>query len=300
MLSGAQRSAAALGHVADVSVPRFAWKTGTSSAYRDAWTVAWNPEWAIGVWCGHMSGGFGDKTVVGAKAAAPVAWSIARALYPQNDGPWYVEPEEAARLRGDGGRLVSKLDEVDSGLQISRPEEGAVFVLVPGMKQQKIVCQDLVSRCLPLFHCLHGNLQHITGRIEMGSIDLLAIQPYGQLLEIAQMLHIDQQRLNPFARLQLVVSRFHGTHERIGIKWFHQHPFRPFQPNLVESNPGALQNRQRDLVATRVERACLNGNLQQALISKLFLLTVLGLVKSIGIDEEWFVGDIGNLLTLVL
>ena len=143
MLSGAQRSAAALGHVADVSVPRFAWKTGTSSAYRDAWTVAWNPEWTIGVWCGHMSGGFGDKTVVGAKAAAPVAWSIARALYPQNDGPWYVEPEETARLRGDGGRLVAKLEEVDSGLQISRPEEGAVFVLVPGMKQQKIVCQAI-------------------------------------------------------------------------------------------------------------------------------------------------------------
>ena len=143
MLSGAQRSAAALGHVADVAVPRFAWKTGTSSAYRDAWTVAWNPEWTIGVWCGHMSGGFGDKTVVGAKAAAPVAWSIARALYPQNNGPWYVEPEDAARLRGDGGRLVAKLEDGDSRLQISRPEDGAMFVLVPGMKQQRIVCQAI-------------------------------------------------------------------------------------------------------------------------------------------------------------
>jgi membrane carboxypeptidase/penicillin-binding protein PbpC len=90
-----------------------------------------------------MSGGFGDNTVVGAKAAAPAAWSIARALYPQNDGPWYVEPEEAARLRGEGGRLVAKLEEDDSGLQISRPEDGAVFVLVPGMKQQKIVCQAI-------------------------------------------------------------------------------------------------------------------------------------------------------------
>ena len=143
MLSGDQRSAAALGHVADVSVPKFAWKTGTSSAYRDAWTVAWNPEWTIGVWCGHMSGGFGDKTVVGAKAAAPVAWSIARSLYPQNDGPWYAEPEDAARLRGDGGRLVARLEDGDSGLRISHPEDGAVFVLVSGMKQQKIVCQAI-------------------------------------------------------------------------------------------------------------------------------------------------------------
>jgi penicillin-binding protein 1C len=141
MLSGSQRSAAALGHVADVAAPRFAWKTGTSSAYRDAWTVAWNPEWVVGVWCGHMSGGFGDTTVVGAKAAAPVAWSIARSLYPQGGGPWYAEPDDAARLRGDGGRLVARMEEGDVGLRLSCPEDGAVFSLVPGMGQQKIVCR---------------------------------------------------------------------------------------------------------------------------------------------------------------
>ena len=94
MLSGDERSGAALGHVADVRTSRFAWKTGTSSAYRDAWTVVWNPEYVVGVWCGHKSGGFGDKTLVGARAAAPVAWAISRALYPQDDGPWFVAPEE--------------------------------------------------------------------------------------------------------------------------------------------------------------------------------------------------------------
>ena len=74
MLSGDERSAAALGHVADVAASRFAWKTGTSAAYRDAWTVAWNPDYVVGVWCGHVSGGFGDTTLVGVKAAAPLAW----------------------------------------------------------------------------------------------------------------------------------------------------------------------------------------------------------------------------------
>jgi len=92
MLAGDERSRAALGHVADVRASRFAWKTGTSSAYRDAWTVAWNPEYVVGVWCGHKSGGFGDRTLVGAKAAAPLAWTLARALYPQDDGPWYAGP----------------------------------------------------------------------------------------------------------------------------------------------------------------------------------------------------------------
>ena len=96
ILSGDQRSAAAFGHVADVKASRFAWKTGTSAAYRDAWTVAWNPEYVVGVWCGHITG-FGDESVVGAKAAAPRAWQIARALYPQNDGPWFVEPAGIVR-----------------------------------------------------------------------------------------------------------------------------------------------------------------------------------------------------------
>ena len=99
MLSGAERAQAALGHVADVETSRFAWKTGTSSAYRDAWAVAWNPEYVVGVWCGHKSGGFGDQSLVGAKAAAPVAWGLARALYPQNDGPWFTRPEGVVSRR---------------------------------------------------------------------------------------------------------------------------------------------------------------------------------------------------------
>ena len=94
ILSGDQRSLRALGHAADVKVPRFAWKTGTSSGYRDAWTVAWNPEYVVGFWCGHKEGGFGDTSVVGAVAAAPFAWELARGLYPQNEGPWFVKPPE--------------------------------------------------------------------------------------------------------------------------------------------------------------------------------------------------------------
>jgi len=94
ILSGDQRSLHALGHMADVKVARFAWKTGTSSGYRDAWTVAWNPEYVVGFWCGHKEGGFGDASVVGAVAAAPFAWELARGLYPQNEGPWFVKPPE--------------------------------------------------------------------------------------------------------------------------------------------------------------------------------------------------------------
>ena len=80
MLSGPERSQPALGHVADALLPRFAWKTGTSSDWGDAWTILWDSRRVVAVWCGHVAGGYGDETVVGLTAAAPVAWSIARGL----------------------------------------------------------------------------------------------------------------------------------------------------------------------------------------------------------------------------
>ena len=173
MLSGDERSSAALGHVADVEVPRFAWKTGTSSAYRDAWTVAWNPEYVIGVWCGHLSGGFGDRSLVGAKAAAPVAWGIARQLYPRNGGPWFVEPGDVygrdicaeSGLAASANCPVTERDMAVRGrsspvpcalahaaaktaagterLSVASPEDGAEFRLVGGDLRQSVVCRAL-------------------------------------------------------------------------------------------------------------------------------------------------------------
>ena len=176
ILSGPERSAAALGHVADVVTSRFAWKTGTSSAYRDAWTILWNPDYVVGVWCGHIQGGFGDQKLVGAKAAAPLAWNLARALYPQNNGPWFSVPtnlitrqicsltgmkanpdcpetetgrsirgKSAAELcsahsRDANGKLITR-EEKDAALSIIRPEDGAHIQLVKGMPQQKVVCR---------------------------------------------------------------------------------------------------------------------------------------------------------------
>lgn len=176
VLSGSERSGAALGHVADVAVPRFAWKTGTSSAYRDAWTVAWNPDYAIGVWCGHKRGGFGDTTLVGATAAAPVCWTVARLLYPRRNGPWFAAPAnvrtvEICALTGEpasadcpdraAGRVIDGVSARrpcaahrrmpdgtvatvgacarDDALRVVSPEDGAAFRLVGGAIAERIV-----------------------------------------------------------------------------------------------------------------------------------------------------------------
>ena len=138
-LSGPERSAAALGHVADVDAPRFAWKTGTSAAFRDAWTVMWNPAYVVGVWRGHLTGGFGDRRLVGAQAAAPVAWQVARALYPSNRGPWFEACEAADATCGAGRRRPSETPH--DALALAVPEDGAQFVLVPNLPQQQIVCK---------------------------------------------------------------------------------------------------------------------------------------------------------------
>ncbi len=72
-------------------LPSVAWKTGTSSGFRDAWTVAWNPEYVVGVWMGNPDGA-ASPALVGGEAAAPTAWEIFRMLYPRGDAPAFARP----------------------------------------------------------------------------------------------------------------------------------------------------------------------------------------------------------------
>ena len=94
------------GHLADVSLPRVAWKTGTSSGQRDAWTIAFNPDYVVGVWIGALSGP-GSPDLTGVHAAAPVAYAVFRGLYPLGDGPWFEPPDRigSRAVCADSGRL---------------------------------------------------------------------------------------------------------------------------------------------------------------------------------------------------
>jgi penicillin-binding protein 1C len=91
MLSGDERVAMVAGHRAEVRLPRLAWKTGTSSGFRDAWVVGYNPETVVAVWVGNPDGR-PVPALVGAKAAAPVMWDLVRAIYRDNGGPWFTQP----------------------------------------------------------------------------------------------------------------------------------------------------------------------------------------------------------------
>ncbi|HQM48645.1 MAG TPA: penicillin-binding protein 1C [Candidatus Hydrogenedentes bacterium] len=74
---------------------RVAWKTGTSTDYRDAWTFMFNRHYVVGVWMGNNDAS-SSKWLVGATVALPLAAKIFRALDVPNTPAW---PEAGDDLR---------------------------------------------------------------------------------------------------------------------------------------------------------------------------------------------------------
>ncbi len=94
MLSGRQAMEGA-GISGRIRAPRLALKTGTSSGHRDAWVIAYNPDYVVGVWIGRPDGR-PSPGLIGGRSAAPVALDIFRSLYPQGNGPWFTRPQGIA------------------------------------------------------------------------------------------------------------------------------------------------------------------------------------------------------------
>ncbi len=65
-----------------------AWKTGTSWAFRDAWSVGISGPYVMAVWIGNFDGG-GNAAFVGRSAAGPLLFSLFNAVFPNNG--WRLE-----------------------------------------------------------------------------------------------------------------------------------------------------------------------------------------------------------------
>ncbi|HPF40304.1 MAG TPA: penicillin-binding protein 1C [Phycisphaerae bacterium] len=111
--------------------PWFMWKTGTSSARRDAWAVGHNHRIAVGVWVGRFDGAPATQ-FVGRAAAEPilakvftlpqvatatpaeafVAWDVARPLFSDADAgtaetaPRIASPENGATFVATGDQAI--------------------------------------------------------------------------------------------------------------------------------------------------------------------------------------------------
>jgi len=124
ILSGPERARDAVGHVADAALPRFAWKTGTSAGFRDAWTIAWDARLVVGVWAGHRGGGVkNDERVTGRRIAANRAWDIIRLLEVSTE----EVKVECQNLNLETSLL--NLEPFSAPLRIVQPAPESVFVL---------------------------------------------------------------------------------------------------------------------------------------------------------------------------
>lgn len=76
---------------------RLALKTGTSTRYRDAWCVAYSPEYTFAVWVGNFDGRPTGR-LSGASAAAPVLMDLARQIYGSTTPGEFPRPEGIVAL----------------------------------------------------------------------------------------------------------------------------------------------------------------------------------------------------------
>ncbi|MGQ9689274.1 MAG: penicillin-binding protein 1C [Desulfobaccales bacterium] len=71
---------------------RLAIKTGTSTRYRDAWCVAYSPEYTLAVWVGNFDGR-PTAMLSGAAAAAPILMDLAQEVFTGNPPGDFPRPE---------------------------------------------------------------------------------------------------------------------------------------------------------------------------------------------------------------
>lgn len=83
-------------------------KTGTSSTFRDNWTMGYTPEFTVGVWVGNF-----DNTpmrdVSGVTGAGPIFRDVMLHLHEKRPAAWYPQPARIVRARIDprtGRRLT--------------------------------------------------------------------------------------------------------------------------------------------------------------------------------------------------
>jgi len=79
---------------------RVAAKTGTSTSYRDNWTLGFTPSYTVGVWAGNFEGQ-PMEDVTGVTGAGPIFRDVFLVLNDRQRQTWYADPPDAVRVRID-------------------------------------------------------------------------------------------------------------------------------------------------------------------------------------------------------
>ncbi len=132
----ARAQAFGVGSVIDMPFP-VAVKTGTSSGYRDTWTVGYTPEYTVAVWVGNFTGAPMSR-VAGVTGAGPLWNRIMLHLYEHRDPPPFTAPPASMLARNPSSASIARASDaydewrVQQGdtsgpLRILFPREGDVF-----------------------------------------------------------------------------------------------------------------------------------------------------------------------------
>jgi len=111
------------GSLGAASLPWFAWKTGTSSARRDAWAAGHNGQYAVVVWCGYLAGA-GHPDLVGARAAQPILHAIFVDALPHAPAPLH------ARYPANEAERIALPHSFAQRGCIESPADGAVYAAI--------------------------------------------------------------------------------------------------------------------------------------------------------------------------
>jgi penicillin-binding protein 1C len=93
VLSKIDRPDFPLNWTATERMPKIAWKTGTSYGRKDAWSIGYNKNFTVGVWCGNFSG-VGVADLSGANIATPLLFKIFNTIDYDSDEEWYKQPAD--------------------------------------------------------------------------------------------------------------------------------------------------------------------------------------------------------------
>ncbi len=116
ILSDEKARVEAFGFNSPLQLPfRAAAKTGTSTDFRDNWTIGYTPEFTVGVWVGRFDNRPLNK-ISGAIGAAPIFHRVMVRLHEDREPTWYPTPENAVQQRVDrvSGRLAGPSELPDS------------------------------------------------------------------------------------------------------------------------------------------------------------------------------------------
>ena len=109
ILSDNQARARAFGLNSPLRFPfKVACKTGTSTDFRDNWTLGYTPEFTVGVWVGRFNNR-PLKKLSGVMGAGPVFHEVMSHLFRDHQPSWYPEPSGLTRARIDllNGKMIS-------------------------------------------------------------------------------------------------------------------------------------------------------------------------------------------------